>query len=110
MANTSRRAAFTLLELLAVVSLMGIIAAIVVPRIRNLSGEAKSVTCATLRAEMDVESQLWFHEFGRWPARDFSDMARNANYLPDGLPVCPVDGTAYRFDPTRRRVVPHSHE
>ena len=67
------------------------------------------MNCDTIRSELDVSAQLWFYHFARWPARNFSDMAKDADFLPDGLPVCPVDGRSYEFDSVKRRVTPHSH-
>ena len=59
------RAGFSLLELLAVITLMGIIAAIAVPRIGNQSQKTKTTACDVQRGNIDVQAQLWFRNRGR---------------------------------------------
>ena len=103
------RRGFSLLELLAVITLMGIIAVIAVPRIGSQSQKTKVTACDVQRGNIDVQAQLWFRNRGRWPARDLNDIAGNTDYFPDGLPVCPVDGTAYRFDDSTEQVTVHDH-
>jgi general secretion pathway protein G len=103
------RAGFSLLELLAVITLMGIIAAIAVPRIGTQSQKTKATACNVQRGNIDVQAQLWFRNRGRWPARDLNDIADNTDYFPDGLPVCPVDGSAYVFDSANQQVIEHDH-
>lgn len=103
------RSGFSLLELLAVITLMGIVAAIAVPRIGNQSQKTKATACDVQRGNIDVQAQLWFRNRGRWPARDLNDIADNTDYFPDGLPVCPVDGSAYVFDTAKQQVVEHDH-
>ena len=104
------RSGFSLLELLAVITLLGIIAAIAVPRIGNQSQKTKATACDVQRGNIDVQAQLWFRNRGRWPARDLNDIANNVDYFPDGLPVCPVDGSAYVFDTAKQQVLEHDHE
>ena len=103
------RSGFSLLELLAVITLMGIIAAIAVPRIGNQSQKTKATACDVQRGNIDVQAQLWFRNRGRWPARDLNDIADHTDYFPDGLPGCPVDGSAYVFDSSKQQVVEHDH-
>ncbi len=103
------RSGFSLLELLAVITLMGIIVAVAVPRIGNQSQKTKATACDVQRGNIDVQAQLWFRNRGRWPARDLNDIAGNADYFPDGLPVCPVDGSAYVFDTAKKQVLEHDH-
>ncbi len=104
-----RRRGFSLLELLAVITLMGIVAVIAVPRIGSQSQKAKVTACDVQRGNIEVQAQLWFRNRGRWPARDLNDIAGNADYLPDGLPICPVDGSTYVFDSAKQQVIEHDH-
>lgn len=105
----SLRDGFTLLELLAVVAILGIIASVVVPRLGNQSQKTKATACDVQRGNIEVQAQLWFRNRARWPARDLSDIGDTADYFPDGLPVCPVDGSPYSFDASSERVVAHDH-
>jgi prepilin-type N-terminal cleavage/methylation domain-containing protein len=48
------RTAFSLLELLAVVTILGIIAALLVPRVQVSADQAKEATCHHTRAEINI--------------------------------------------------------
>jgi hypothetical protein len=48
------------------------------------------------------------HE-GLWPRSDLSDIGRDKDYFPKGLPVCAVDGSPYSLDPLTHRVLGHDH-
>ena len=107
--NSLRRRGFSLLELLAVVAILGIIASVAMPRLGGQSRKTKSTACDVQRRNIEVQSQLWFRNHAAWPSPDLSDIGGNDDYFPDGLPVCPVDGSAYRFDPDTERVLGHEH-
>jgi general secretion pathway protein G len=103
-----KRVAFSLLELLAVVSILGIIAALVLPRVVVSTDRTKEATCHHTRAEINITVERYYLHTGAWPANDLSDIAADPNYFPDGLPACPTSGEAYRLDPTTHRVVGHA--
>jgi prepilin-type N-terminal cleavage/methylation domain-containing protein len=98
------RLGFSLLELLAVVTILGIIAVVVVPRISVSSGTAKQNAHEQNVAEINSAVERWYFEKGTWPAADLSDIAADANYFPDGVPTNPVDGSAYALNATTHRV------
>jgi prepilin-type N-terminal cleavage/methylation domain-containing protein len=101
-------AGFSLMELLAVVTILGIIAAMVVSRVMVSTDNAKEQTCLHNRAEINITVEQYYLNTGSWPANDLSDIASDTNYLPDGLPVCPMSGNAYTLDPVTHRVIGHS--
>lgn len=105
-----RRRGVTLLEMLAVVSLMGIVAVVAIPRMSGQSRQAKINSCHVHRGNIEVQAQLWFRNRGTWPASDLSNIGSSGSYFPDGIPVCPVDGTAYQFDSKTEKVIGHSHD
>lgn len=107
--GAGKRAGLSLLELLAVVVLVSVIAAVALPRFLNRSSAAKKNACYTLKRNIEVQAQLWYRTKGSWPAANLSDIGANAAYFPEGLPVCPVDGSAYTFDSSSRQVVGHVH-
>jgi prepilin-type N-terminal cleavage/methylation domain-containing protein len=98
------RLGFSLLELLAVVTILGIIAVVVVPRISVSSGTAKQNANEQNVAEINSAVERWYFEKGTWPKADLSDIGVDANYFPDGVPTNPVDGSAYALDATTHRV------
>jgi general secretion pathway protein G len=94
------RAAFSLMELLAVVTILGIIAAIIVPRVATSSSTAKAKVMAHHKATINSAVERWYVEKGTWPAADLSDIGADLNYFPDGLPANPVDNSAYTLNAT----------
>ena len=44
--------------------------------------------------------KLWKRNNSSYPAANLSDIGADTAYFPSGLPVCPVDGTAYTIDTT----------
>jgi prepilin-type N-terminal cleavage/methylation domain-containing protein len=102
------RTAFSLMELLAVVTILGIIAAMLVPRVQVSTDKTKHATCHHTRAEINITVERYYLHTGTWPANDLSDIGADPNYFPDGLPTCPSTGAAYRLDPVTHRVVGHA--
>ncbi len=98
------RTAFSLMELLAVVTILGIIAAIIVPRVAMSSDTAKAKVMAHHKATINSAVERYYVENGSWSAADLSDIGANLNYFPDGIPVSPVDGSAYTLNATTHHV------
>jgi general secretion pathway protein G len=101
------RTAFSLMELIAVVAILGILAALIVPRVIGGSDLAKDKTCFHNRAEINITVEQFYLHNAYWPANDLSDIGADPNYFPDGLPTCPVSGQPYRLDPTTHRLIGH---
>jgi prepilin-type N-terminal cleavage/methylation domain-containing protein len=101
-----RRNAFSLLELLAVVVLLGIIAMVVIPRINFTSATAKENACFQNKSEINTGVEKFRWDSGALPT-DLTDLDDDA-YFPDGIPVCPVSGNAYTLDATTKRVTGHA--
>ncbi len=94
-----RRRGFSLMELLAVVTILGIIAAIIVPRVAVSSDTAKTKVNLHSKATINSAVERWYVEKGTWPANNLSDIGADLNYFPDGLPTNPTNGTAYTLMP-----------
>lgn len=102
--TANRRPAFSLMELLAVVTILGIIAAIIVPRVSVSSDTAKTKVNLHSKATINSAVERWYVEKGAWPATNLSDISADINYFPSGLPTNPVDGSAYTLNTTTHRV------
>ncbi|MDA1055502.1 MAG: prepilin-type N-terminal cleavage/methylation domain-containing protein [Planctomycetota bacterium] len=103
------RRGLSLLEVLAVVTLMGIIAMIVVPRLAHSGVVTKANSCFTTKGVIEVQAELWFRNKGNPPAANLTNIMADTSYFPDGAVTCPVDGAAYEIDTTTMRVNGHAH-
>jgi prepilin-type N-terminal cleavage/methylation domain-containing protein len=100
-----KKSGFSLMELLAVVTILGIIAAIIVPRVTVSSDTAKQKVNDHNKATINAAVERWYIEKGSWPANDLSDIATDINYFPTGLPTDPTtNGTSYTLNATTHRV------
>ncbi len=104
--NRHRRSGFSLLELLAVVVILGIIALVIVPRINFSSVTAKENACFQNKAEVNAAVERYYFENNALPAA-LADI-NTATYFPDGIPVCPDSGNAYTLSGATGRVVGHT--
>ena len=103
-----RRSGMSLLELLACVSILAVLAAALVPRLSGGASHAKARACEVTREVVEVQAALWKRKMGKWPAPDLSDISADPNYFPDGAMVCPVDGDKYRID-AQGKVIGDNH-
>lgn len=91
------------------VTILGIIATITIPRIGNQAFEARKQACNVNKGNIDVQAQIYYQKWNRLPNADLSDLGADKSQFPEGIPICPVDGTAYTFDTTTQRVSGHRH-
>lgn len=100
-----RRAGFSLLELLAVVVILGVIAAVVVPRISTSKAGAEDAVHAQNISEINSAIERYYFDNGSWPA-DAAAIGADADYFPDGLPSNPWDASKpYTLGANHRVVV-----
>ena len=101
--------AFTLVELMIVILILGALAAIAIPRIVGGAASAKINACKTNVDLINSQIELYYANGGSWPS-DLTDVTQNTDYFPDGEPRCPVDDSLYDddYDTDLHRVV-HSH-
>ena len=109
MHRRKRNGGFTLLELLIVVMILGILAAVVIPRFIVSADEAKKNSCGQNVANINTQVERWYFEKGSWPAADLSDIGADTDFFPDGIPACPLDATAYTLDAVTHRITGHAH-
>lgn len=95
-----------MLELLAVVTILGIIAVVIIPRILYSRITAQEHTCFQNRAEINLAIERYNIDNGSLPT-DMSGI-NNATWFPGGIPVCPVSGAAYTLNAGKTRVDGHT--
>jgi prepilin-type N-terminal cleavage/methylation domain-containing protein len=59
---------FSLVELTAVVAILGVLTLLIVPRLSNHQSQAKKSTCYAIQAEIELQVQLWKRNTGSYPA------------------------------------------
>lgn len=99
----------SLLELLAVVLIVGALSAIAVVRFSSADATGKKNACYVNSRDIETQAQVWYRNHGTWPVTTLKDLGADAAYFPQGLPRCPVDGSRYTIDATTHRVVGHTH-
>ena len=104
------KSGFTLIELLIVVVILGILAAVVIPRFSNSSTDAKYKAHATERALHNTNIDIWYNSVGSYPT-NFATLIANTAMYPDGASASCNQGTAWAISGTLYRLVTHaSHE
>lgn len=106
-----KRSAFTLVEILAVVVILGILAVVVIPRVLASSATAKTNSCYQNKAAINTAVEKYYFDTGTWPVDALTDIGADFNYFPEGIPVCPVDGSVYALDTLagNHRIAGHAH-
>ena len=101
---------FTLVELILVVLIIAILAAIVLPRITYSAREANIARCKADIATINsmIEYAYVKDGLGYPSATNLASFLNSIAYFPEGAPTCPF-GTAYVYNTTSNRVNRHSH-
>jgi len=103
------RQAFSLVELVAVVAMLGVLATIIIRRVNDHHGTGKAAACHVYQGDIEIQVELWRHNTGTLPASNLATIGADIAYFPGGLPTCPVDGSAYIIDISTGLVVGHNH-
>ena len=99
-----RTKGFTLIEILFVVIVIAVLAAIAIPRIVTSVATAKTNACKANQAIMNTQIEQYRLDTGDWPSA-LTDVTNNTTYFPDGAPECPEGSFAnYSMNGTTHRV------
>jgi prepilin-type N-terminal cleavage/methylation domain-containing protein len=91
--NTSRKAGFTLVEIMIVVAIIGLLAAIAIPNFVRARTTAQTNACVNNLRQIDGAKDQAALENGLTTGGNVSSLV--ADYIKNGLPECPVGNTAY---------------
>ena len=101
-----KRNGFTLVEVLLVIVIIGILAAIVIPRIAYSRKNAAAAACNANVAALGSQIELYHVQKGTWPS--LQNLVDD-DYI-DAIPVCPWEPPEdYVINATSHRVTKHGH-
>jgi prepilin-type N-terminal cleavage/methylation domain-containing protein len=91
--NTSRKSGFTLVEIMIVVAIIGLLAAIAIPNFIKARTTSQMNACINNLRQIDGAVQQWALENKKGPAAtvDFTDIS---GYLKNAV-TCPAGGTTF---------------
>ena len=103
---------FTLMEMLIVVTIIAILAAIVLPRFLTSSASAKSAVQRSTIQTINSQIELYYFTYGVYPTgmtnegwTNASIGARYQDFFPDGIPTSDVYGAAWNYNVELGRIV-----
>jgi prepilin-type N-terminal cleavage/methylation domain-containing protein len=92
------KAGFTLVEIMIVVAIIGLLAAIAIPNFVKARTTAQSNSCINNLRQIDGAKEQWALET-RAPAGEAPDEEGALEpYIKNGVPSCPADRTAYEIN------------
>jgi prepilin-type N-terminal cleavage/methylation domain-containing protein len=100
---------FSLMELMAALAILGVLATLVIPRVANHHATSGKAACDANQGDIELQVRLWKRVNGTYPAANLSDIGASTTYFPSTVPVCPVDGTPYTISTTTGLVTGHTH-
>ena len=93
--KTQRTAGFTLVEIMIVVAIIGLLAAIAIPNFVKARNTAQSNACINNMRQIDSAIQQWALETGKKPTDPIDGAAVGGYIKGNKLPVCPTGSSGY---------------
>lgn len=92
--NTSRKAGFTLVEIMIVVAIIGLLAAIAIPNFVKARETSRTNACINNLRQIDGAKQQWALETSAAPGATptAANLYGATNYI-KAAPLCPASGT-----------------
>ena len=104
-----RRDAFTLIELVVVIVILGILAAVAVPKYIDLSSKAEEATCKANRGTIASACAVYYGSTAIEGSASYPTTYNSATLYADGtVPSCPAGGT-YTYSSSTGRVSCDEH-
>lgn len=102
---------FTLMEMLIVVTIIGILAAIILPRFVTSSAAAKSSAYVAEKQTINSQLELFYFTVGAYPSAmtntawtDAESGVNYTDYWPNGVPTSDVYGDPWDYDANLGRI------
>jgi len=100
--RTSRKSGFTLVEIMIVVAIIGLLAAIAIPNFVRARNTSQANACINNMRQVDGAIQQWALENNKKDSDTVDAAIEGAvgAYIKNGFPLCPAGGSAYTLGGT----------